>query len=391
MSKIIHHVLGASASFYLATYLTQKGVVAAGPLLITAIIAGILLACNGHKHDVKKLTSNEKMWIVSLAAFGCWGLLTVWIEQGAENLYEVPAKFIVGAMIAIPIIKYSIDIRWIKLGVLVGCVVLGVLAINSYSGGRFSPVMNATKWGNAVAFQTILTFALALNEKVTLQKILYVVLGLMGTYITIMTGTRGAILPLMAMLVITTLIYLKNAQPKHLIALMLLIVLTVAGASQLKIAQDRINATLSDFKSLETDNHWSSIGIRLTMWRAGLQATLDSPFMGHGYNFETVFTQYEAPSPGLQKAAERIGHSFRLFHSAYIDTLVTKGVIGLFLFLMILSAGVWSKNKEQFLLMFAPTLGFAAAGITDSALALGITSSYLILAGTLLKATKKPY
>ena len=389
LSKATSIVLGFSAAWYLATYLSLKGSISAGPILISSLIALIIWLFTRDKHGFKPLSKNEQLWALLLFGFGAWSIFTVWLSSGTSNLYEVPAKFIIGSLIAIPLMAKGINFSWIKAGVIGGCLSLAYLIISSYDGGgRFSPVMNATKWGNAVAFQTLLTICMAVIEKNRIQKIMFFILGIAGIYATLITGTRGATLPLLFAPVALAFVYRKSLNLKYIAAGIVSLAIVFTLASQLTIVQNRLNNTFSDFKQMESDNHYTSIGIRLTMWRAGLQATFHSPLIGHGYDFNSVFTYYEAPTPGLAEAAKRIGHDFRLFHSAYIDTLVKTGLIGFFLFLGLLATGFWSRSKHKMLICMAPTVGFAAAGLTDSALALGITSTYLIVAGTILKATK---
>ena len=389
LSKTISITLGFSAAWYLATHLTLRGSVAAGPILIFSLFALVAWLFSKEKAGFRQLTTNEKLWALLLFLFGTWSAFTVWLDSGATNLYEVPAKFIVGSLIAIPLLAKGINLNWIKVGVLAGCSILAYLIISNYGGGgRFSPIMNATKWGNTVAFQTLLTFCIAVIEKNRAQKILFLTLGIGGIYATLITGTRGATLPLLAAPFALAFIYRKSLNLKYLLGGLVSLVIIITIASQLTIVQSRMSNTFSDFKQMENDNHYTSIGIRLTMWRAGIQAAIHSPLAGHGYDFKSVFTNYEAPTPGLAHAADRIGDSFRLFHSAYIDTLVKTGFVGFFLFLGLLATGFWSGKKYKMLICMAPTVGFSAAGLTDSALALGITSTYLIVAGTILKATR---
>lgn len=389
LSKALSFLICASTTWYLSTYLTLKGSIAAGPLLITSLVALVIWLIARDKHGFKTLNTNEKLWCLLLFLFGAWSTFTVWLSSGVPNLYEVPAKFIVGSVIAIPLLAKGINFNWIKAGVMGGCLILGYLILSSYDGGgRFSPVMNATKWGNAVAFQTLLTFCIAALEKNRTQKVLFLILGIAGIYATLITGTRGATLPLLIAPLAFAFIYRKSLNLKYLAGVFASLIIVFTLISQLTIVQNRLNNTFSDFNQIQNDNHYTSIGIRLTMWRAGLQSALRSPFTGHGYDFKSVFTSYEAPTPGLAKAADRIGNNFRLFHSAYIDTLVKTGFVGLAMFLALLMTGFWSNQKNKMLLCMAPTIGFAAAGLTDSALALGITSTYLIVAGTVLKATK---
>ena len=386
-SYIFHLLLNISAAWYLASYLTFSGVVSTIPLVIVALTALLPFLSRNYRSRFLALQSTDKLWIWSLALFGAWSALAVWYHGGESFRYETPAKFILGAVVATTLGLYRINLQWVKAGVIAGCLLLLVLVVQKYDGQqRFSPLMNATKWGNAIALQTILCVSLAVLADKKREIALFLLLASFGIFATVITGTRGALIPILVVVATLPLIFWRKLPSKKVMLLACAAVVGIFLTAQHPTLDARIEQTQSSFRQISEDNWQTSVGIRLTMWRAGLSAAGEEPVIGAGYNFKEIFSNYQAPSPGLEAAASMIGAQFENFHSIYVDTLVRTGIVGLALLFAVFSCGLWSNTKGKHLLMLAPILGVAASGLFDSALELGITTSYLIIAGSILKA-----
>jgi O-antigen ligase len=386
--KHITTAIGISAAFYFATYLTLKGGVSAAPILISGIIALIYSLLPSKSADLQELNSNEKLFVGSLFGFALWTMLTIYISDGPKDFYETPARFLAAGLIAIPILKFGIQMKWIKIGGLLGTLSIIYLVWGTYSGGRFSPLMNATKWGNAIAFQAILTLALALITNNKWLKVLFVLLAIFNIYATVLTGTRGALIPIIVFGLVILIFTIRKYPKNYMLVISASFILLLGSVTQLQIVQSRIADTTVDITRILNDDFTGSIGQRLTMWYAGTDAAIKKPFIGYGYDFSKTMRDFDAPTNGLRSSANMISELHNNHHSAYFDTLARSGFIGLSLFILVIFSGIKNKSYKKFLLCSAPFLGFAAAGISDSALVLGITSTYLVLGGTLLKATK---
>jgi len=385
--NLFHLLLNVSAAWYFATYLTFSGVVSTTPLLITAFVALLPFVSRSYRSKFSAMHQVEKVWIWSLALFGAWGALAVWYHNGETFRYETPAKFILGAMIATALVLHKINLRWVKAGVMASSLLLLALIVQKYDGQqRFSPLMNATKWGNAIAFQTILCISLTFIANKKLEKAIFLFLASFGLFATISTGTRGALVPILAVLMVLPLLFWRALSLKQLALAACAVAVGIFLAAQHPTLDARIKQTQSSLIAMSEDNWQTSAGIRLAMWRAGLSAVSEEPMTGAGYNFEEVFSTYQAPSYGLETAAAMIKVNFENFHSIYVDTLVRTGIVGLALLLTLFGSGLWADNRQKLLLMLAPIFGVAVSGIFDSALELGITTSYLIIAGGILKA-----
>ena len=386
--KHIATAIGFSAAFYFATYLTLKGGISAAPILVAGIIALIYSLLPSKSTELKELNSNEKLFVGSLFGFALWTMLTIYISDGPKDFYETPARFLAAGLIAIPILKFGIQMKWIQIGALFGTLSITYLIWETYNGGRFAPLMNATKWGNAIAFQAILTLALALITNNKWLKVMFSLLALINTYAVLITGTRGALIPIILFGLIIIILTIKKQPKQNVLIILASVIILLGSAIQLTIVQNRLVDTTADFTRILNDDFKGSIGQRLTMWYAGADAAIKKPFLGYGYDYSKTMRDFNAPTNGLRSSANMIAEIHNNHHSAYFDTLARSGFIGLGLFLLVILSGIKNISYKKLLLCSAPFIGFSAAGISDSALVLGITSTYLALGGTLLKATE---
>lgn len=386
---LIGLTLNATAAWYLASYLTMAGTVSTLPLVIVALIALVPFGSKRYRNQFRPPSPHEQLWILSLGTLGVWGAIAVWYHEGDSYYFETPVKLILGSIVATTLALYRVKLSWIKAGAIIGSLLLMLLILQQYEGQhRFSPLMNATKWGNAIAFQTILCISLMLVSTNNLNRTLFLTLASFGLFATLITGTRGALAPLLALGAALPIIYWRTLSWQKLALSGCVLATALFIAAQHPTLDARIKQTQNSFIELSKDNWQTSIGIRLAMWRAGISAAIEEPGTGAGYNFEEIFENYQAPSSGLARATSMIKANFENFHSIYVDTLVRTGVIGLALLLILFGSGLWNGTREKRLLMLAPVLGFAVSGLFDSALELGITTSYLIIAGSILKAVE---
>ena len=382
----LKNALGLSAAFYLGTYLHIRGGLAEAPILLLGLFAFVVALFKERGRLLDGLTRNERWFVAALFLFGAWSAFTVWLGDGDASFYETPARFIVGSLIAIPILNNRIDVRWVQLGAAVSTILLVYLVATTYNGGRFAPTMNATKWGNAIAFHALLCAALVIVSKRIDIRLFFVLAAAFGIYATAITGTRGAMLP-----VIIGLAYLGVLSTKSVKAWVLVItafVIVAVLAPKVPIVKSRLAATEGEITRILNDDFNGSIGQRLTMWAAGAQAGLRSPIFGGGYDYAKTMNSFSAPTKGLTESAALVGQRHSNYHSAYVDTLARSGLVGLMLFALVLASGITNRNRTKMLLVVAPILAFAAAGISDSTLVLGITVTYLTIGGAILKATE---
>lgn len=371
------NALGLAAAFYLGTYLHIRGGIAEAPILLLGLFAFVVTGFKQRGKLLHDLSPNERWFVAALFLFGAWSAFTVWLDNGETSFYEAPARFIVGSLIAIPILTKRVDIRWVQLGAAVSTILLVYLVSTTYNGGRFAPTMNATKWGNAIAFHALLCGALAIVSLRIELRIFFILAAVFGIYATAITGTRGAMLPVLLGLAYLGVLSIKSA--KAWVAIIMGVLIVALLAPQLPIVKSRLTATETEVTQILNDDFRGSVGQRLTMWAAGAQAGLRNPILGTGYDYAKTMNSFSAPTKGLAEAAARAAKAHSNHHSAYIDTLARSGF-----------AGMMCNKGHAGLLIVAPIIGNAVAGISDSTLVTGITITYFAVASTILKSTEDP-
>jgi O-antigen ligase len=375
-------LLGVSAAFYFATYLYLPNGLSAVPF----VIIGLFLFARHFFIKSVGLEKRDLFLVLAFLSFGLWGCFAIWFHEGAENLYDEPLHFVLGSVIAFSALRYRVDIFWIKLGVVLSSLVLIAWVLYSFTDGRFAPNMNATKFGAAISFQAALAVSLAVVSHGIWQRGLLVALALANSYVVSLTGTRGAMVALVVYFVLLTLFFLRSLSLKQFAVGGLLCLFAATFIANTSLFSSRLQAAQHDFSKISKGNYSSSIGNRLIMYKAGLQAGFDHPITGSGYNYRQIMADFKAETDHQRSVAKGVGGLFQNFHSVYIDTFAKEGFVGLLLLGLVLIAGFFSRNREVMVLTLAPVAIIGGAGLTDSVFELAITTSYFVISLILLKA-----
>ena len=269
--------IGCGAFWYLATYTWLSGSLAAVPLLLTGLLASLFFLIESRGRVLQFITFNELLWPIALVAFGGWSLFSVWYFDGPGNVSDAAAKFLLGGLVALGVLRFGVNIDWVKAGACVGTIAIAWVVLTQYNSGRFSPFMNATKWGNALAFQSLLMMALAVLEKNIWLKLLFLLSSIANVYFVMLTGTRGAFLPILAFVLLLVVVYGRQLSVFHILCAVVTLVVILFVASSQPIVKSRLAATVNSFQQMSQDNFNTSIGYRITIWSVGAQAAIDHP------------------------------------------------------------------------------------------------------------------
>jgi len=377
------HLLGASAFFYFALYLVLPNGSAAYPFALVAI--GLAARSLFVSSDLK-LDKDGFFWALTLIAFGAVGLVSIVYHEASGDLADEPLHFLVVGLLAFAVLRYRINVLWVQAGVVCGTLTILWLVVNSYTGGRFAPTMNATKFGTSIAFQAALCFSLAALGSNNWIRGLLVVTGGVNVYFISLTGTRGAVFA-MAVYGVVLFIYVmaRSHSVKAKIVALGILSLGISAPLLSDSFQGRLQHTFTEFSRIQAGDYRGSVGYRLVMYEAGIQATAGAPLLGVGYDYSSVFEGFSSANQSKLDAAGKISGSFQNFHNVYVDTLVKRGLLGFIVLFGVFLGALYSSSGRQFLLTLAPVAIVAGAGLTDSVFELGITTSYFVIATTLLK------
>ncbi|MBV7298649.1 O-antigen ligase family protein [Enterovibrio paralichthyis] len=184
-----------------------------------------------------------------------------------------------------------------------------------------------------------------------------------STAALMMTGVRGVLLFLPAVIFYLTVRLLPASKRYYSLTLMIVGALSVGGYWGFKDTIDsRLQQTVKELQSTSSGNKNNSIGVRLDLWKTALSASESHAIFGYGdLALRETIAKLPNPSAALQP------HT----HNQFLDTLARSGLVGLALLLAwILSPllRISSLNKAQLALtplVSSLVLMVLLAGLTD--------------------------
>lgn len=221
---------------------------------------------------------------------------------------------------------------------------------------------------------------------------------LAGTYATLVSGTRGAWLFYLTAAVVITFYLLQRYPDRRRRILLALLGAILAGgilAGQSPSVRERVATAvseLSDYQPGTGVRSGNSLGERFEMWRGAWMAFEEHPWLGIGVgHLNDSFKQSAEQgliSPAIVEFDHGNGHTHA--HSDYVDTLATRGIIGvaslLLLYLVPLvvfaRTAVSRHNPGSRPFGYAGLLvilGYMQFSLTDSILLARITAGFFVL------------
>lgn len=202
------------------------------------------------------------------------------------------------------------------------------------------------------------------DKKTTLLNAGYALVGLLQLMILYYTATRGAILGLVAGLLVGALaMTIFGRRKSRMISGIMIAVVLLAGLG-FWLVKDveaiRQSPVLGRFASISLSD--TTTESRLTIWQMSYQGAVERPVLGYGpENFGMVFNKYYEPK------LWRSEPWFDRAHNVVMDWLVNTGFVGLVIYLAIFAViklAIW-KNRKEF-------------GLERSAVLLGIMTAYFV-------------
>lgn len=211
------------------------------------------------------------------------------------------------------------------------------------------------------------------------------ILGVCGTGVVFMTGSRAALVAIGAAVVVSLVVRDRRW-------LLLLAVGAGVAAVVVLVHPDAPRAVLEVFLRDETLE--TKLVARLDIWQSVLRAIQDHPFTGIGLGVLNQIIPFRYPY-------ETVGLSFTVTHAhdVYLDTALTLGIAGLVGLLLVLAGIVWtafaipdhlSAARTYALGILASAVVFMVFGITDS-LSLSTPSSLVLWAWVVTLSLVAPY
>lgn len=284
--------------------------------------------------------------------------------------------------------------QWIEQGLGLGLIAYGLYAITVHlSGGA---ILDAGRQNVGVLAQLTMALGgwnLLLLTRPTPMAVRWRVvhgLALTGTLVALLSSTRR--LELLGFVFLAACIALWRLR-SHLTGLRLAMLgwlILMAAGLLIYARREKFMLGLQELQTYaahyttDISVKLTSWGARLEMWRTGLGAFTDHPWLGLGAQARPSAMQAWGAPP-----AELFGH--RHFHSHLVQTLVEGGIIGLLTMLSalwisarMLIINTWRRQHEVSLLGLSLLLAYAIEGSFSAALFYDKPNSFLVVASAWL-------
>lgn len=278
--------------------------------------------------------------------------------EGAVTYFHLFAYFIVASTVLTARDMWRPYLN-LHLGAGVIMAIYGVLQW----GGALAVVQDGTRvngtLGNAEYLGTYALFNIFLaafmlfrngfaNTSAHIRATIYSLIILLQTFVLYHTGTRGAMLGLIAGVGLTTIliaIFEKNNKTirKSAIGVLVAVVIFIAGFIALRDASFiKQSPVLSRFATISLSDGTSHA--RLMVWGMALKGFEERPIIGWGMdNFGYVFSKYYDPNMWGQE------QWFDRAHNVFFDWLVAGGALGLLAYLSLFGCAIyciWRRADE---------------------------------------------
>jgi len=289
--------------------------------LFSLFIAGLYILKKNNTNPFK----DSRLRVVLLITAGYYFInLVVFFINGTNfaKYLQTDVYFLLAVFIAAALINAKVNINLFFLAIRLALLFLGICHFLSFDYTNifisiFSPVTVLMMFLSIISLD---------NDKL-LNKILGLTAFIFGLILVVDSAVRLSWLVFIVLMTIMPFLMFKKIAISKFSLMMSLILLGVFIyfiSNNITINNRLIHVShyISSWSGGYTMNN--SIGLRLEMYSAGLEAFKEKPFFGHGYLNGTK----EASKYADQLVSNRIYNTIQL-HSEYITTLVEKGLFGL--------------------------------------------------------------
>lgn len=315
-------------------------------LLVGAII-------NLTRNSWPMLRSRE---IYVVCAFLAYAVL--WIGDGflrGEGVSDAdrPLRFLLAVPVIIALKHRPPCLGSLAAGLIVGSLGAGAIAaydiyvVGASRAGGFMPINSFGMLSMLFGLLSFVGFRFASwSYKPTGIRGLLLVASLAAFYGSFVSGSRSSWLMLIGLMPVLLWLELKHWQARRLsgaaimvaIGLALLTTLSVGGA-----VHDRINKAVTDVSAyLDEGSAEGSIAARFNMWHGGIRLIDEKLWFGWGdYGY-----QEELVALAQSGIIDPVGRWDRHLHNQVIHVLVTKGLLGIFVWILVSVTplvGTWAR------------------------------------------------
>jgi len=277
-------------------------------------------------------------WLM-LAVLAAGVLSVVLFEHGFRDV-DNRSRFFVMPWIALWVCALDLRLRWLWRGAVVGLLLVFGLSLRQVLGGA----PRADLFTNAIVLADMVVMLLVLALFCRPHGVRGWAWGLpaaaLGCATLVLTGSRGALLALLAVFLVMALTLRWGSLQRRLLilaALLGLSVVAVVSVPELR-HQVRLTELHSDVQRLERGDADSSAGARVERLQVAWDTFLDHPLTGVGVgHFDNAMQRLPVCRDDPLEARCHLGHA----HNDLAEWGATQGILGALLLLAVYGVPLW--------------------------------------------------
>ena len=338
--------------------------------LLLACITSLFLT----KHKLR-LSSDEKLFIYTLCYYFLSFVVLKLIHGEEWSFIDKPSRALLTIPIFIALLRYPPSWRSLTVGINIASICSAVVALyflQHYPDLRAFDGRIPNAWFEGyMQIQTggmVTTFAISslaitlfeLKKKNLILSLVSLVAFIFASWASLQSESRGSwlLVPLAILLIVHYKFSLLRI--KVVISSILLITLVSFGLSTNHTVTSRINEAISDYSQYNSNvNAFTSVGIRLNLWKSASITFLDNPLAGAGADGRLEKRKSLGDLGVIDKQVSRMTYHE---HNQFLEAASVSGLIGLsalatifliplFLFFKILRNSSCCEDSKNFSLL----------------------------------------
>lgn len=337
-----------------------------------------------------RLDRDQILFCAPIVILYCLALLSYLVNDSPKRGPQILIETFLLLLFALPVLhlymRHPPRLKIVWGFFLLGALAMGLSAIATTLFGFQARAGGST--GQAVLFSTIalgttgiVAFSYHYLRNYSARgRILFFAAVISGIAAIFLSGSRTAWIGIPFVLIFMFLYYFGDvSRSKKLTAMLIFFVALPAASYQLPLVQKRIDRGIDQLTRLLAEDasladRDTGVGIRVELWRAGLEIFSDNPLLGVGPgSFRMAMKKYVANNETVERLPD-MKHT----HNQYINTLMTKGILGAIALLLMLALHtyIFVRHIKSGSAEIKP-LAIAACMVIGTYVLLGLTSAPL--------------
>lgn len=355
-------------------------------LVLFALI--IRLSFIGYKDILENIRQNKFLWLISL------NLMFAIVAYFTYGISSSKFRMISLAFIYLSILpqSYLDKFSFRNLTWLLSASTVAFLLIQYFDGNLFNRdwTINPIRVGIISAFLINANIYFAIVEKDKTLKLVSLALATTALFPLILSVSRG---PWLAFGVGSVILLVRVFNLKMLnykVVFSSILILLSVGVTLKNPIEQRIERTVWEFQQIQSDKMDSSIGLRLQMWKAGVQIIKSHWLLGVGDTGQVEIKEQMIKENTYTPEAAKFNH----FHNQWINDLAKYGIFGIVITLLLVIYPLCSsKGVENRTLIWVLISIYLTLSLTDMPLERShpfvfyLFSMYLLLSGNIATKT----